>query len=112
DHRAALAPRRQPPVARGERSCGGRALTRARPPSVSDMLVARAPLRVPLAGGLTDIAPYAERFGGVTLSATISLAAHVTWLPSPSGRFEVAAEGEVFAADSVSELRHDLVRVA
>lgn len=76
------------------------------------MLVARAPLRVPLAGGLTDIAPYAERFGGVTLSATISLAAHVTWLPSPSGRFEVAAEGEVFAADSVSELRHDLVRVA
>ncbi|MBX3140929.1 MAG: hypothetical protein KF875_09285 [Trueperaceae bacterium] len=79
---------------------------------MSGMLIARAPLRVPLAGGLTDVKPYAERFGGVTLSATISLAARVTWLPSLDGRFEVVAEGRAESAASAAGVRNDLVRAA
>lgn len=79
---------------------------------MSAMVIARAPLRVPLAGGLTDVKPYAERFGGITISATVSLAARVTWLPSLDGRFEVVAEGRADAAASAADVRNDLVRAA
>lgn len=79
---------------------------------MSTLLVARAPLRVPFAGGLTDVREYAERFGGVTLSATTSLSARVAWLPSIDGRFEVVAEGRVQAAESAREIEHELVRTA
>ncbi len=76
------------------------------------MIVARAPLRVPLAGGLTDLKPYADEHGGLTVSATIDQAARVTWLPSLDGHFEVVAEGRVEVVRSVGEVRHDLVRTA
>jgi D-glycero-alpha-D-manno-heptose-7-phosphate kinase len=76
------------------------------------MWVARTPLRLPLAGGLTDLAAYAERFGGVTVSVTIGLAAHVTLLPSLDGQFEVVAEGTVERAARLRDIRHDLVREA
>jgi len=76
------------------------------------MLIARTPLRIPLGGGLTDLKPYAVRFGGVTVSSTIGLAAHVTLLPSIDGRFEVVAEGRVETAERLGDLRHDLVREA
>jgi galactokinase/mevalonate kinase-like predicted kinase len=35
------------------------------------MVLIKTPLRIPLAGGLTDLKGYADRFGGVTISATI-----------------------------------------
>ena len=76
------------------------------------MLIARTPLRIPLGGGLTDLASYARRFGGVTVSATIAQAAYVTLLPSLDGRFEVVAEGRVETATRLTDLRHDLVREA
>jgi D-glycero-alpha-D-manno-heptose-7-phosphate kinase len=76
------------------------------------MIVARTPLRIPLGGGLTDLKPYAERFGGVTISSTIQLAAHATLLPTLDGRFEVVAEGRIETADRLDDLHHDLVREA
>ena len=36
------------------------------------MIVAKVPLRIPLAGGLTDLKDYAQEFGGVTVSTTIN----------------------------------------
>ncbi len=76
------------------------------------MIVARAPLRIPFAGGLTDLSEYAERFGGVTISATIAPAAWVTMLPSVDGAFEVHSPGAVERAARLDELKNDLVREA
>lgn len=50
------------------------------------MIRSRAPLRISLAGGGTDLDDYASRFGGAVLNATIDLAAHVALVPRADRR--------------------------
>jgi len=38
----------------------------------------KAPLRIGLAGGGTDVSPYSDEFGGVILNVTLSLYAHTS----------------------------------
>ena len=46
----------------------------------------KAPLRLGLAGGGTDVAPYSEIYGGSILNATISMYAYATISPRTDGK--------------------------
>lgn len=56
----------------------------------------KAPLRIGLAGGGTDVSPYCDEYGGAILNATISLYAYATIeiLPSPSAVIEAIDRDE------------------
>jgi D-glycero-alpha-D-manno-heptose-7-phosphate kinase len=51
----------------------------------------KAPLRLGLAGGGTDISDYYNRFGGFVLNATVDMYAHCTIEPDESNKIEFTA---------------------
>jgi len=51
----------------------------------------KAPLRIGLAGGGTDVSPYSDQFGGAILNATISLSAYATIKPLPENKIIIEA---------------------
>jgi D-glycero-alpha-D-manno-heptose-7-phosphate kinase len=63
----------------------------------------RAPLRLGLAGGGTDVSPYSDEFGGAILNATIDRYAFAFIEPSQDGRIHFSAVDlevdEVFSLD-------------
>ena len=74
------------------------------------IVVSKTPLRIPLAGGLTDIRPYAEMFGGVTVSAAVDRYLYVVLKPNPGGAFELRYQDTQEKAPDGRHIRHDLVR--
>lgn len=69
----------------------------------------RAPLRIGLAGGGTDVSPYCDEFGGVVLNATVNMYANCTIEPTDDGKiiFEAADRNERFECTSVPKLEID-----
>jgi len=51
----------------------------------------KAPLRIGLAGGGTDVSPYSDQYGGAILNATVSLYAHATIEPLDDDRIILEA---------------------
>ncbi|HPT14801.1 MAG TPA: dehydrogenase [Bacteroidales bacterium] len=49
----------------------------------------KAPLRVSLAGGGSDVSPFSEMFGGAILNATINLYAHASIEPADDGMITI-----------------------
>ena len=52
---------------------------------------ARAPLRISLCGGGTDVSPYPEEHGGMVLSATVNQFAYVSLRPRKDSRLTLAS---------------------
>ena len=69
----------------------------------------KAPLRIGLAGGGTDVSPYSDLYGGAILNATISLFASASIEPLEHGRIEFHAldKGEIVTEASALTLAID-----
>lgn len=70
---------------------------------------AKAPLRLGLAGGGTDVSPYSDEFGGMVLNATISLYAHCSAELRADNKVVIDAldVGERFEAEMTASLPTD-----
>ncbi len=76
------------------------------------MILSRAPLRIPLGGGGTDLSSYYSKFGGFFISAAIDKYVYVTVNRPASDdliRLKYSKSEEV---EHVRDLQHDLVRAS
>lgn len=74
------------------------------------MIIAKTPLKIPLAGGLTDLKAYAERFGGVTVSTTIDKFIYVALKENLGGYFRLKYTDVQEKVHDVNHIKHDLIR--
>jgi len=66
----------------------------------------KAPLRLGLAGGGSDVSPYSDIYGGAILNATINMYAHATIEERNDGKIVLNSEdkGEYIELESIEEL--------
>ncbi|HSG67600.1 MAG TPA: hypothetical protein VK994_02760 [Bacteroidales bacterium] len=69
----------------------------------------KAPLRLGLAGGGTDVAPYSDLYGGAVLNATINMYAYATIIPRNNGKivFKSLDNGKYLEYNATDHLEID-----
>lgn len=70
----------------------------------------KAPLRIGLAGGGTDVSPYSDLFGGAILNATIDLYAYASLEPLNNGTIEFCIDGTDKILSVKSEKQLEIVK--
>ena len=74
------------------------------------MILARAPLRISLGGGGTDLPSYYSQFGGFILSAAIDKYVYIC-VNRPAADRQIRVKYSISeTVETVDEVRHDLVR--
>jgi len=70
---------------------------------------ARAPVRIDLAGGWTDVPPYSDEKGGAVVNAAITRYAYATLKPLPAGQYELVSADydSYYEAHDIRELEYD-----
>ncbi len=70
---------------------------------------AKAPLRVGLAGGGTDLSPYCDTYGGCVLNVTVDMFAYCTIEPNNTNTIEFVASDidEAFTSNAIPNLEID-----
>ena len=76
------------------------------------MIISKTPLRIPFAGGLTDLKSYAAKFGGVTVSSTIDKYIYVSVKENLGGYFRLKYTDVQEKVTEVAHIKHDLIREA
>lgn len=69
----------------------------------------KAPLRLGLAGGGTDVSPYCDEYGGAVLNATIDMYSYCTIEPTTDNQilFKATDRNEIFKCPSITHLDID-----
>jgi D-glycero-alpha-D-manno-heptose-7-phosphate kinase len=74
------------------------------------VIVSKTPLRIPLAGGLTDLPGYARRFGGVTVSTTIDKYVYVMLKENLGGYHRLRYQDVVEKVADAAHIKNDQIR--
>ena len=73
------------------------------------MKIVRAPLRVSLFGGGTDLDPFCSKFGSTIISFAINRYMYLTWNDRPTGGCRLSYS-EVEEVETLKDVQHTLVR--
>ena len=74
------------------------------------MIISKTPLRVPFAGGLTDLKPYSYKYGGITVSCTIDKYIYVCLKENTDHMYNLKYLDVHEKERDVNEIEHDLIR--